>query len=474
MFCTQRGCRVSRPSSSAIEEIFSAVESVAQPQLSSTVDRVSPASSFGGRFQLRIASLTVMSLKIGYLVPEFPGQTHAFFWREIAILEQLGVEVDIISTRLPPNQIMSHDWTKTARERTTYLFPPTSKLGAIAATSWRSGWQGWRRVWGAIARVRGATRKQRLRLLGLAAIGAELAACGRERGWQHVHVHSCADSANIALFARLLGGITYSLTLHGRLSDYGANQEQKWRYAAFGLVITRQLETDVRQLLAGNLPPAIAIAPMGVNVETFARTTPYRPWQGNGVCRLFSCGRLNPCKGHVDAIAAAARLRDEGWNVELAIAGEDEQGGSGYRRQLESEIAAQQLGDSVHLLGAVSEARIRAELERAQMFVLASWHEPLGIAIAEAMACEVPVVVTGSGGVRELVTDGVEGILVEPRSPESLAAAIAKLAADPETARRMGRAGRERIRQHFHSRRSAEVLVQAIAATIDASVTPLN
>ncbi len=72
----------------------------------------------------------------------------------------------------------------------------------------------------------------------------------------------------------------------------------------------------------------------------------------------------------------------------------------------------------------MSEDTVNESLEKAQVFVLASWHEPLGFAIMEAMAMEMPVVVTGSGEVKELVDDGIDGLLVEPQSPEQLADAI--------------------------------------------------
>ena len=72
----------------------------------------------------------------------------------------------------------------------------------------------------------------------------------------------------------------------------------------------------------------------------------------------------------------------------------------------------------------MSEDTVNESLEKAQVFVLASWHEPLGVTIMEAMAMEMSVVVTGSGGVKELVDDGIDGLLVEPQSPEQLADAI--------------------------------------------------
>ena len=64
-----------------------------------------------------------MSCRIGYLVPEFPGQTHTFFWREVNALEAKGIEVDFVSTRRPPSGLISHAWAALAIQRTVYLAP---------------------------------------------------------------------------------------------------------------------------------------------------------------------------------------------------------------------------------------------------------------------------------------------------------------------------------------------------------------
>jgi len=74
-----------------------------------------------------------VALRIGYLVPEFPGQTHAFFWREIRALEGLGIHADLVSTRRPDPGIVCHEWSREAMARTTYLYPPgLSGLGSAA------------------------------------------------------------------------------------------------------------------------------------------------------------------------------------------------------------------------------------------------------------------------------------------------------------------------------------------------------
>jgi starch synthase len=102
-------------------------------------------------------------------------------------------------------------------------------------------------------------------------------------------------------------------------------------------------------------------------------------------------------------------------------------------------------------------------LSHATVFACPSIYEPLGIVNLEAMACEAAVVATATGGIIEVVDDGVTGLLVpfatagagsiEPADPAAFAAGIAErvnaLVADPERARAMGRAGRERAVSKF-------------------------
>jgi colanic acid/amylovoran biosynthesis glycosyltransferase len=291
-------------------------------------------------------------------------------------------------------------------------------------------------------------------------MGARLAALARARGWTQVHAHSCARTAEIAMFASLLSGLPYSLTLHAPLGEFGPNHREKWRHARFAVIVTRSLRREVEEALSESLPPSVDVAPMGVELGSFTRGRPYQPWTGQVPLQIFSCGRLNPGKGHLDLIRAVDILRGRGIDARLTIAGEDEAGGTTYRRVLAARIAAMDLAGSVVLLGAVSGPRIRAELERAHVFALASLNEAIGVATMEAMAMETPVVVTGVGGVPELVDDGVNGLLVQPERPTELADKIEVLARDPALAHRLGDAGRRKVASEFSSSRSAEVLAR--------------
>jgi starch synthase len=101
-------------------------------------------------------------------------------------------------------------------------------------------------------------------------------------------------------------------------------------------------------------------------------------------------------------------------------------------------------------------------LSHATVFACPSIYEPLGIVNLEAMACEAAVVATATGGIVEVVQDGVTGLLVpfeqaegaiEPRDPEAFSHAMAErvneLLANPDRAAAMGRAGRERAVREF-------------------------
>lgn len=398
-------------------------------------------------------------LCIGYLIPEFPGQTHNFFWRERQALRELGIDTRLISTRRPPKGIASPSWAEAAAAQTVYLFPfSLPDVFKALAVILAAGPLAWMRCLNLVVGAADLSIKQKLRLAALIPFAAKLVAIGRAGRWRHVHIHSCADAANVAMFASMLSDMAYSLTLHNPLDTHGPNQAQKWLHALFAIVITRKIHAEVLQRLQGFLPRRLEIAPMGVDVEKFTRTGRYQPYQGSGTFKIFSCGRLNPGKGYPFLIAAVDLLKRQGLAVRLEIAGEDDQGGSGYRQVLETRIAEAGLDDSVILLGAISEEAVRNHLEGAHVFALASLEEPLGVVIMEAMAMNVPVVATNGGGVGELVAEGVDGILVNPRDADALAAAIARIARDPELAERLSAAGREKIIRAFSHRRSAQTI----------------
>jgi len=150
------------------------------------------------------------------------------------------------------------------------------------------------------------------------------------------------------------------------------------------------------------------------------------------------CGRLVPEKGLVTLLRAARQ-----WpGARLLIAGDGP-----LRAVLEEQVAGAP-GASVEFLGRLAPDAVAGLLRGARCLILpAEWPENSPLAVLEALAQGVPVVTTALGGLPELVTDGENGRVVAPRDAGALAGAVAGLLQDPALAGRLGRAGRERMRE---------------------------
>lgn len=158
-----------------------------------------------------------------YLVPQFPGQTHIFFWREIKALEARGIEPVLYSTTPPPSGLISHGWSNEAMRRTTYL--ASRNIPNLLAILSRLPL---RQILQEARTMPRADRRSFLRDVLISAPAAEkLARDCAKRGIKHVHAHSCNRAGMIATLAYLAHGIDYSLTLHGHLPEYGVGQRFK-------------------------------------------------------------------------------------------------------------------------------------------------------------------------------------------------------------------------------------------------------
>ena len=114
-------------------------------------------------------------------------------------------------------------------------------------------------------------------------------------------------------------------------------------------------------------------------------------------------------------------------------------------------FARHQLGlvEAVTLCGATGREGVRAEMERADVFLHAAVSEGFCNAVLEAQAMELPVVCSDAGGLPENVVHGMTGFVTRRRHPKEMAERIVELARDAELRRKMGEAGRERVEKHF-------------------------
>lgn len=405
-------------------------------------------------------------MKLLYFTSEFPGQTHIFFWREYNELLRMGIDAHLVSTRISPIGIQSHSWSTYAKNRTLYLYPLSiADYWNALITLLTSPWRSWKKIFTAFFRENDLSFKDKGALIAHLVMAAKMVRLINAQGFEHIHCTTCAATANIAMFCRFLTGISYSLSLLGpRLETYGPNQANKWRHASFGLFQSMKLLQETRQAIPGMIPRLHAFAPVGVNTDIVKRTQPYQTWTPGRACILYSCGRLNPIKGHEYVIRSVGVLKERGYAVNLVIGGEDIDGGLGYRKTIEQEIKSHHLESSVTLIGAVSEEENIKRYQAAHIYVMGSLDEAAGaVAAMEAMAMEVPVVMPDVGATHELITSGQEGILVEAKNSIALADAVEHLLNNPLLATQMGCRGRRKIEEKFNHHISASVIVDFLA-----------
>lgn len=153
-------------------------------------------------------------------------------------------------------------------------------------------------------------------------------------------------------------------------------------------------------------------------------------------------------KGIAEYIAAARQLHKEGLAIRFLLAGSPDEGNPSAIDQ--STLDAWAADGVIELMGHVRD--MPALYAGADIAVLPSYREGLPKSLIEAAACELPLVTTDVPGCREVVTDGVEGLLVPVCNADALAVAIKRLYLDPIWARQLGRAARQRALVEFDER----------------------
>ncbi len=187
------------------------------------------------------------------------------------------------------------------------------------------------------------------------------------------------------------------------------------------------------------IPNGIRIAPPAAGGEELRREIA----PGAGLVAVV-IGQLAPWKGHALALEAARRVCGRNPEVRFVIAGDDRFGDHpGAFEGLERRVRELGLEGAVRLLG--HRPDVRSILACADLLVHPAYPEPFGRVVVEAMAegCAV-VAFAGEHGPAEILRDGVDGVLVAPRTSAALAAAILDLAARPAVREQLGEKGRQR------------------------------
>lgn len=213
-------------------------------------------------------------------------------------------------------------------------------------------------------------------------------------------------------------------------------------------------------------PEKITLIPHGVEVfPDFVR--PPRP---PGPPRVVFLGRLEKRKGTLELLQALVEVLCQHPGTTLTLIGTDRAhcpplpGGVArtHAQWIADELPAE-VRQQITLAGRLPQEEVDRHLQTADVFVAPSRYESFGLIYPEAMRWGIPVIGCTVGGVPEIITNDVTGVLVPPESPIELAKAINSLLSDEARRARLGQAGREHIEAHF----SAETMARSVEANFE-------
>jgi colanic acid/amylovoran biosynthesis glycosyltransferase len=379
-------------------------------------------------------------MRIAYLINQYPKVSHTFIRREILALERRGFEVMRIAVRGWDADLVDKE-DERERERTRYIlregfFPLIFALLRMLLTRPVRSMRAFTLAW----RMAHPTDRPFPLHFAYFAEACRLAFWLRSSGVQHLHAHFGTNSAEVAMLAHVLGGPTWSFTVHGP-EEFDKPQfiglGEKLRRCAFAIAISSFGRSQMYRTVDHDHWHKIHVVHCGLEPGFFFTAPTFSPDAQGLVC----VGRLCEQKGQLLLVDAVRLLRERGVGVSLTLAGDGE-----LRLELEELIRRYQLESSIHITGWLSSDAVRDQLIKARALVLPSFAEGLPVVIMEAMALKRPVISTFVAGIPELVTEGEHGWLVPAGDVEALANAIQScLATAPQILERMGRSAFDKV-----------------------------
>lgn len=178
---------------------------------------------------------------------------------------------------------------------------------------------------------------------------------------------------------------------------------------------------------------------------------------------ILLIARVSRWKRHDLALHAFEKIAEIEPNAHLVCLGARDDLDPGWWDQLQAMTSPFPFSRRIHWIGEVQD--IRPWLRSSSLLLLTSDNEPFGRVLVEAMACGVPVIATRSGGVPEIVREGIDGILVTPGSVSEVGEAVLKLLRDERLRNRLSAAGIKRA-EEFSLEKHVNQMVQVFEETL--------
>lgn len=388
--------------------------------------------------------------RVAFVLKGYPRLSETFIAQEILALENLGLDILIVSLRHPTDG-RTHPVHSEIRAPVHYL-PEYLHRGPLRVL------RAWLRVrrWPAYRQVRAVWLRDlwrdltanRIRRFGQALVLANELPDDVGR----LHAHFLHTPASVVRYAAGLRGMAWTGSAHAKDIWTTPEWELREKLASCEWLVTCTA-TNCAHLSALAPQGRVELVYHGLDLSRFASSPvahrAVTACSAEERVTLLSVGRLVEKKGTDVLLDALAKLpRTLFWRLVHV-------GGGPLRKEMMQRAEALGIADRVEWRGAMTQSELIKEYREADLFVLASRiagdgdRDGLPNVLMEAQTQGLPCVATRVSAIHELIEHEVTGLLVPPEAPEPLAAAIEALMTDPALRSRLGEAGRQRVTTAF-------------------------
>ncbi|MBU0581284.1 MAG: glycosyltransferase family 4 protein, partial [Candidatus Margulisbacteria bacterium] len=271
----------------------------------------------------------------------------------------------------------------------------------------------------------------------------------------HIHCHFAKKNVELAYIINKMLKIPYTFTTHAYDIFYDIDKDiEKWANSAKKVITISNYNKDYMIKNFKINPNNIEVIHCGIELDKFRQIEVKKEDQFT----ILNVGRLNPIKGQKYLIEACRILKDKRIDFQCWIIG-----GGKERENLEKQIAHLDLGNNINLLGPKKNEELIEYYNKADVFVLPSISESMGVVNMEALACGTPVIASDVRGVPELIKDNYNGILIEPENPEEIAKGIMKLKNDPNLLDKFKNNSRGIVNEEFNIKKNVMKILEVFS-----------
>lgn len=207
------------------------------------------------------------------------------------------------------------------------------------------------------------------------------------------------------------------------------------------------LTEDMKKAIKKIYNRDVLVIPNGIDLEKFkdlSKVTLRKGWKIEDEEKILTfVGTLRPFKGVEYLIRAMKIIRQKNADARLMLVGNGEN-----REKLEKLVKELILEEYVRFIGKVQNEEVPEYMVASDIFILPSLSEGFPVTVLEAMASGLPIIVTRVRGLQEIIKDGENGFLVEPKNPEQIAEKVLMLLEDEELRERISRNNKKRVNDY--------------------------